>query len=138
MSLILQLTEEHSTLLPLISQLQQAAESGDKERLRMLVAAQRAKLKEQLDAHIVLEEEVAFPTMMIPLGQELLSPFQEEHREIRALRDELLTEAAAGNVSTSLCLVFCDLLTGHMLREDLMLFPGITAVLAPMSDLAYR
>jgi iron-sulfur cluster repair protein YtfE (RIC family) len=122
-SALTQLSEEHRVLLPVISRIQEMAEAGDKVALHALVMAARAALKEELDAHMVLEEEVAFPTIAGAIGVEILFPFQEEHREIRALRDELLAETASGRVSSLLCLVLCDLLTSHIWREERMLFP---------------
>ncbi len=118
------LSEEHETLLPLILEIQAAAETGDIPALVEKLAAERNALTTELDAHMVLEDDVAFASVAESLGQEIVLPFRTEHDEIRSLRDRVLAGADGGRVSIDLCLQLCDLIQAHMQREDLMLFPS--------------
>lgn len=124
MDILARLSSEHDTLLPLIVDIQAAAEAGDNAALVARLKAGRAALTGELDAHIALEEDVAFALIGQAMGEELVAPFRSEHTEIRTLRDEVLAGADAGNVPVSLCLQLCDLIQAHMQREDAMLFPS--------------
>jgi iron-sulfur cluster repair protein YtfE (RIC family) len=121
----------------LITNIQQAAEAKDRTALQVHLTAAWDVLTKALDAHMDLEEEVAFPPIGRALGERLLQPFQEEHREIRALRDLLLANAAAGKVPADLCLILCDLIVAHIQREELMLFPSACATFDLVESRAY-
>jgi iron-sulfur cluster repair protein YtfE (RIC family) len=136
--LFTQLSDEHHTLLPLITDVQQAAEAKDRAALKMHLIAAWDALTKELDAHMALEEEEAFPSLVRALGEAVLEPFKEEHREIRALRDLLLASAAAGKVPADPCLILCDLIVAHMQREELMLFPSACEALDLVESSAYR
>jgi iron-sulfur cluster repair protein YtfE (RIC family) len=119
------LSDEHDTLLPLIVEIQTAAEAQDTTVLLAKLLAGRAALTGELDAHIALEEDVAFSIIGQAIGEEIVAPFRTEHTEIRELRDAVLAQAdSGGRVSFSLCLQLCDVIQAHMQREDLMLFPS--------------
>lgn len=124
MDVFARLSDEHKTLLPLILDLQDAAEASDTATLLEILIDERDQLSSSLDAHIALEEDVAFAQLETDVGAGVIAPFRAEHVEIRALRDRALASADAGNVQVGLCLRLCDLLQAHMQREDTMLFPG--------------
>lgn len=118
------LSQEHEALLPLLLDIQSAAEAADIPALVEKLIAGHQALTAELDVHIALEDDGAFVTVEEALGKEVVLPFRAEHSEIRALRDQMLAGADAGRVSIDLCLQFCDLLQDHMQREDAMLFPS--------------
>ena len=116
--------EAHDTLLPLNVEIQEAAEARDETALLAELKTGRAALTRELDEHIRLEEEVAFSFIEQSAGEEIVMPFRTEHTEIRALRDDVLSLADAGDAPYDLCLQLCDLIQQHMQREDVMLFPS--------------
>jgi hypothetical protein len=118
------LSQEHETPLPLLLDIQSAAETADIPALVEKLMAGRQGLTTELDAHIVLEDDGAFVSVEEALGKEVVLPFRAEHGEIRASRDRMLVGADAGRVSIDLCLQLCDLLQEQMQREDAMLFPS--------------
>jgi hemerythrin-like domain-containing protein len=122
-NVLTRLSDEHDTLLPLIVEIQAAAEAQDKDILITLIHG-RAALTNELDAHIALEEDVAFYIIGQAIGEEIITPFRTEHTEIRALRDEVLAQVDSGDAPFNLCLQLCDLIQSHMQREDMMLFPS--------------
>lgn len=124
------LSEEHETLLPLIMDIQMAAEARDMPALLKNLANGREALTTELDAHIALEEDDAFVLIEQAVGEGFVTPFRVEHKEIRSLRDQVLAGADAGNVPLNLCLQLCDLIQEHMQREDAMLFPSAHDALA--------
>ncbi len=95
MSVFLYLADEHRTLLTLLAHVQQAAEAKDRAALKMHLTAAWDALTRELDAHLALEEEAVFPSIGKTLGETMLKPFQEEHREIRALRNIVNTSSRA-------------------------------------------
>ncbi|MGZ3616844.1 MAG: hypothetical protein ACXWOL_08200 [Ktedonobacteraceae bacterium] len=123
-NVLARLSDEHDTLLPLIVEIQAAAEAQDETALLDELVAGRAALTEELDTHIALEEDVAFNIIGQAIGEEIVTPFRTEHTEIRALRDEVLSQANAGVAPFNLCLQLCELIQAHMQREDMMLFPS--------------
>ncbi len=123
-NVLTRLSDEHDTLLPLIVEIQAAAEAQDKTALIEQLITGRAALTHELDAHITLEEDVAFSIIGQAIGEEIITPFRDEHTEIRALRDKILAQADAGVAPFSLSLQLCDLIQAHMQREDMMLFPS--------------
>jgi iron-sulfur cluster repair protein YtfE (RIC family) len=124
MDLVTQLSNEHRDLLAVITHLQAAADAGDASALaRRLIDAQDT-LTNELDAHIALEESIVFPAVSGAHGEDLIAVFRDEHREIRALRDQALARAGAGNAPADLVQRLCDLVVAHQQREDLMLFPS--------------
>ena len=126
-NLLTQLSEEHRELLTCLEAIQAAAH--DTAALEAAVARARLALAAELDAHIALEEDIVFSAVERAVGGDLVAPFRDEHREIRALRDTVLASAAAGSLPPSLCLHLCDLLLAHQQREDMMLFPAARAAL---------
>lgn len=123
-NILTRLSDEHDTLLPLIVELQAAAEVQDESALLEEIEADRIALTQELDEHIALEEDVAFSIIGRAIGEEIVTPFRTEHTEIRALRDEVLSQADAGVAPFNLCMQLCDLIQSHMQREDMMLFPS--------------
>ena len=118
------LSDGHDTLLPLIFEIQAAAEAQDETALLDELVVGRTALTEELDTHITLEEDVAFNIIGLVIGEEIVTLFRTEHTEIRALRDELLSQADTGIAPFNLCLQLCELIQMHMQREDMMLFPS--------------
>ncbi len=127
--LLSRLSGEHDTLLPIIVEIQAAAEARDTVALFDELAAGRAALTQELDTHILLEEEVAFSLIEQSVGEEIVTPFRAEHTEIRMLRNEVLSQIDAGVAPFDLCMQLCDLIQSHMQREDMMLFPSARDVL---------
>jgi hemerythrin-like domain-containing protein len=123
-NVLARLSEEHDILLPIMVEIQAAAEAQDETALFAELISGRAVLTQELDAHIALEEDVAFALIGEAIGEEILTPFRTEHAEIRALRDEVLSKADARVAPFNLCLQLCDLIQVHMQREDMMLFPS--------------
>jgi hemerythrin-like domain-containing protein len=123
-NVLTRLSDEHDTLLPLIVEIQAAAEAQDKTTLIAKLVAGRAALTHELDAHIALEEDVAFSIIEQAIGEEIITPFRTEHIEIRALRDEVIAQADSGKAPFDLSLQLCDVIQAHMQREDMMLFPS--------------
>jgi hemerythrin-like domain-containing protein len=123
-NVLARLSEEHDTLLPIIVEIQAAAEAQNETALFAELISGRAALTQELDAHITLEEDVAFALIGEAISEEILTPFRTEHTEIRALRDEVLSHVDAGVTPFNLCLQLCDLIQAHMQREDMMLFPS--------------
>jgi hemerythrin-like domain-containing protein len=128
-NVLARLSDEHDTLLPIIIEIQAAAEAGDETALFDELVSGRSALTQELDAHITLEEDVAFSLIGQAIGEETVTPFRTEHTEIRVLRDEVLSQADAGIAPFNLCLQLCDLIQAHMQREDMMLFPSAREVL---------
>ena len=128
-NILTMLSDEHDTLLPIIVEIQAAAEVQDETALFAELVASRAALTQELDAHITLEEDVAFSLIEKAISEEIVTPFRTEHAEIRALRDEVLSQADTGVAPFNLCLQLCDLIQAHMQREDLMLFPSARGAL---------
>jgi hemerythrin-like domain-containing protein len=130
------LTEEHDVLLPIIVELQAAAEAQDSVALFDELIKGRVALTQELDAHITLEEDSAFSLIEQSVGEEIVTPFRTEHTEIRSLRDEVLSQSDAGVAPFNLCLQLCDLIQAHMQREDMMLFPSAREALdSQVSDI---
>ena len=128
-NVLTKLSDEHDTLLPIIVEIQAAAEAQDKDILITKLINGRTAFTNELDAHIALEEDVAFYIIGQAIGEEMITPFRTEHTEIRALRDEVLSQADAGIAPFNLCLQLCDLIQTHMQREDMMLFPSARGAL---------
>ncbi len=128
-NVLARLSDEHDTLLPIIVEIQAAAEAGDATALLDELISGRAALTQELDAHITLEEDVAFSLIGQAIGEEIVTPFRAEHTEILALRDEVLSQADSEIAPFNLCLQLCDLIQAHMQREDMMLFPSAREVL---------
>lgn len=123
-NVLTRLSDEHDTLLPLIVEIQAAAEAQDKAALIEQLRIGRATLTHELDEHIALEEDVAFSIIGQAIGEEIITPFRSEHSEIRALRDEIFAQADSGKAPLGLSLQLCDVIQAHMQREDMMLFPS--------------
>ena len=130
------LCEEHELLLPLILDTQATAEAAHIPALIEELTNGRDALTTELDAHIELEEHVAFASAEEVLGLEIVLPFRAEHDEIRSLRDQMMAGVDAGRPSIDLCLQFCDLIQAHMQREDAMLFPPAPTALPGMEGVA--
>ncbi len=125
-ALIDQLSAEHAELLPCTDRLLDVVAGADAD-LHEAIGGCLAKLRTPLEAHIAQEDDVLFPAYARASGGEgLVAQFRNEHRDILALRDELLT-ALDNNDTRKLCTVtaqLAELLGDHMRREDMMLFPS--------------
>ncbi|HLZ21783.1 MAG TPA: hemerythrin domain-containing protein [Ktedonobacterales bacterium] len=124
MDLLTQLSHEHKDLRAILEDIEAAAESRDATTLAANLEAARAALTQDLDTHIAVEEADAFVPIAGGLGKDLLTPFYEEHVEIRNLRDDIYARLARGEQPYEPCLRLCELILAHQQREDLMLFPS--------------
>ncbi len=131
-ALIDQLSAEHAELLPCTDRLLDLV-AGPGPELRRAIESCMAKLQAPLEEHIAQEDNVLFPAYARASGGEgLVAQFQTEHREILALRDELLDARNSGD-ERGLALVtsrLAELLGDHMRREDMMLFPSAREILS--------
>jgi len=125
-ALIDQLSAEHAELLPCTDKLLDVA-AGAGPELRETIESCLTKLQAPLEAHIAQEDDILFPAYARASGGDgLVAQFRDEHRDIIALRDELLTALdhddtrKLGTVAARLA----ELLGDHMRREDMMLFPS--------------
>jgi hemerythrin-like domain-containing protein len=125
-----ELSQEHERLRFLLQRIQRAAETRDAAALAEALAAGRAALGAELDGHIATEEATVFATVREELGEGLVAPFQEEHREIKALRDLVLGWSRATDPPYEPSLELCDRILQHQQREDLMLFPTARGILS--------
>jgi iron-sulfur cluster repair protein YtfE (RIC family) len=126
-SLIDHLSAEHADLLPDMDLLLELS-AGGSSALREAVEACSAKLREPLDSHIIQEDTILFPSYAnVSGGDGLVSQFIDEHRQILALRDDLLRACESGDGETTVKVAgtLAELLGDHMRREDMMLFPAI-------------
>ena len=127
-ALIDELSAEHAELLPEIEKLMNLA-TVNAPALHAVVGQIADRIGAALDDHIAQEDKVLFPAYAEAAGNSgLVDQFTAEHREILGVRDALLAEHRAGGDSSKLggiALRFADLLTSHMTREDMMLFPTV-------------
>jgi hemerythrin-like domain-containing protein len=126
-TIIDRLSAEHAELLPCAAKLTELAAVNAAE-LGETIGRCAAKLGAPLDAHIAEEDNVLFPAYAGESGDEgLVEQFRSEHRDLLALRDALLAacrDKAAPQKLGGIAARFADLLTSHMTREDMMLFPS--------------
>ncbi len=125
-ALIDQLSAEHAELLPWIDKILELA-AGPGTGLRDTVIDGAARIRAPLEHHIAQEDDVLFPAYaQASGGNGLVAQFEAEHREILALRDELLAACESGDGARlgSVTARFAELLGDHMRREDMMLFPS--------------
>lgn len=130
-ALIDQLSAEHAELLPCTDALLDVSASSGTE-LIALIERCAVRLQAPLDAHIAQEDDVLFPAYANASGGEgLVAQFRAEHRDIMALRDDLLAAWRDGDRGRlgPLTAQLAELLGDHMRREDLMLFPSARAAL---------
>jgi hemerythrin-like domain-containing protein len=125
-----ELYQEHDRLRFLLQRIERAAEASDVAALADALAAGRAALGTELDEHIATEERAVFTTVRDELGEGLVAPFEEEHREIEALRDLVLGWSGASDPPYEQSLELCDRILQHQQREDLMLFPIVRGILS--------
>ena len=124
MDVLTQLSQEHDALRTHLERIESAAAARNVEELSACLHAASKALNDELDAHIATEEAEAFSAIAATLGDGLLTPFYDEHVEIRALRDEIYVRLARGQAPFDLCLRLCELILAHQQREDVMLFPS--------------
>lgn len=126
------LSAEHQELLPRVAELVELAEAGG-DGLESAIDGVAELLRAPLEAHIAQEDDILFPAYADKTGDRtLVRIFYDEHREILALRDELLAlrhKAPAGVSLSDAVLRLGDLLTSHMTREETMLFPSARALM---------
>lgn len=126
------LSAEHAELMPGIEKLMNLA-AVNLPALHALVGQMAGQIGAGLDEHIAQEDTVLFPAYAEAAGESgLVDQFIAEHREILSLRDELLAAHRAGSDSgrlAGIALRLADLLTSHMTREDMMLFPTVRSLL---------
>jgi iron-sulfur cluster repair protein YtfE (RIC family) len=130
-ALIDQLSAEHAELLPCTDKLLDLATNTGPE-LCEAIESYAAKLQAPLEIHIAQEDDVLFPAYARASGGEgLVAQFRAEHRDILALRDELLVACTNGDGGKlgAIASQFAELLGDHMRREDMMLFPSAREVL---------
>ncbi len=126
-AIIDQLSAEHADLLPRMARLGQLAAAKSPDLLGQIEQC-ADHLQAPLEAHIEQEDDVLFPAYIERTGEDgVVALFVEEHRDILALRDQLLAAAREGADQArlrELAARLADLLASHMNREDMMLFPS--------------
>lgn len=124
-TLIDQLSAEHAELLPWVDRILALAAGADAE-LREAVASGADKIGGPLEHHIAQEDNILFPAYaQASGGPGLVAQFEEEHREILQLRDELLAACESNDGRLGMLTArFAELIGDHMRREDMMLFPS--------------
>lgn len=121
------LSAEHSELLPAVTELAHLALHND---VGLAAAVERVapRLGAELERHIAREDNELFPFFARETGDAgLVEQFTEEHREILRRRDALMEahrRGAGPDVLGRLVEPLVELLTEHMTREDMMLFPA--------------
>lgn len=131
--LIDELSAEHAQLLPEIERIVKLG-TASASALGQTIAELTDELGPALDRHIAREDDLLFPAFARePDTIGVIEQFALEHREIKVLRDQLMTALRAGAAPQELArlvLPLSDLLSSHMAREDMMLFPSIRARLS--------
>jgi hemerythrin-like domain-containing protein len=130
MDVLERLSHEHELLRAHLERIESAAERRDAGALAASLEAARSTLTEELDAHIRVEEVEPFTAVTEILGAEVVARFRNEHREIRAPRDNLFASLARGETPFEPALCLRDAILAHQEREDMMLFPCARAALA--------
>ena len=128
--LIDRLESEHVEVIDVVERLRPAIKEGDGEALRSVLSAGAAVLGTALTVHSITEDEDLFPQIAPMIGEEMVNAFAEEHVRIRALRDQVYARLEQGEADFDGCAELCDLLSGHMEREEVALFPAARGVLA--------
>ena len=128
--LIDRLESEHGEVIQALERLRPALKERDGEALQSALTAGVEVLGTALTVHSVTEDEDLFPQIAPMIGEEMVGAFVEEHVRIRALRDQVYARMERGEADFDGCAELCDLLAGHMEREDVALFPAARSVLA--------
>ncbi len=126
--LIDRLEREHVEVRQALAALGAPADAGDVEQLAARLPDFAAVLGPALDEHSQLEDETLFPALEEFLGAEMVGVFAGEHERILSLRDALYSGETGPNAA-GVCLELCDLLGGHIDREDQALFPAARGAL---------
>ena len=130
-ALLDRLIAEHEELLPRVKRLVALAEARD-PALGPGLDDLAETLGAPLEGHIAAEDDDLFPVYTELTGERgLVAVFVAEHREILELRDELLSLRRRAVDEVDLARAFldwADLLTRHMEREELMLFPSLREI----------
>lgn len=130
MDIYTRLSDEHEGLRAHLERIESAAQTRSAAALSASLDAAHVALTDDLDAHIAIEEAEAFSAIAETLGEGLVTPFTDEHVEIRALRDQIYSLLARGEAPYEPSLRLCELILAHQQREDLMLFPSAREALA--------
>lgn len=123
---------EHREALAELAQLEEAALGlrGGGDTARHLATAARVQrvLSTAVRAHNEAEERALFPLLD---DDPTVPVFVEEHRQLRALEEDLVAGLEAGDPPrvAGIALRVVDLLRSHIEREDHMLFPSARAAL---------
>ena len=133
-ALIPALMAEHVAVRALLEGAATAIDAGAVLDAAEALRAGRALLLDGLDEHIRAEDEDLFPAIADGLGEQLVSAFTEEHTRIRSLRDQLLAGLATPPAWVDVFRELAYLLGAHTTREDEMLFPAASALLASRDD----
>jgi len=78
MAVLTQLSREHESLRTHIERTESAADTRDTGALLACLAAARAALTDELDAHMAVEETEAFSAISEGLGEDLVAPFYQK------------------------------------------------------------
>jgi hemerythrin-like domain-containing protein len=128
--LIDQLETEHVEVREALDRIVSATAEQDAVALQSALAAGAEILGTGLNQHSLAEDEDLFPGIAPLIGEGMVGVFVEEHVRIRALRDQIYERMAKGEADFGGCTEFCELLTSHMEREDVALFPSARGLLA--------
>lgn len=131
-ALIDSLSAEHRALLPELGRLADEA-TASPDSLKTTLEQVAPLLGQPLDEHIANEDHELFPAYAAAGGDAgILQFFAEEHREILALRDQVVTALEDDCDTDLLCSLveqLTDVLLSHMTREDEILFPTMREML---------
>ena len=128
--LIDRLESEHVEVLGALDTLGSAVATEDGVALRGALAAGSEILGAALNVHSAAEDEDLFPQLAPMIGADMVGVFVQEHVRIRALRDQVYERMGRGEADFDGCAELCDLLAGHMERENVALFPAARSLLA--------
>ena len=125
---LIPLSHEHQHALALCVEVRRAM-AGDASKSAVSAIAQR--ISDQFDSeicgHFDSEERVLFPQLSaLPETSALVGELMGEHRRLTALVDRLRTAPAA-----ELVLEFAEMLSGHVRKEENILFQETQRLLSP-------
>jgi hemerythrin-like domain-containing protein len=119
-----QLTQEHETVVTLISRARDAHRDGDPARM----AEAAREIARLLGPHTEVEEHGLFPALAGDFPDRMAA-LQDEHRRIEAVLNEAAGATPADPTWPERLLDMLDLLREHILKEQDGVFPAALAFL---------
>ncbi len=120
------LTDDHAALRKLLEQGDQTTERGVKTRTELL-----QRIKTELTAHEVIEEEIFYPALKEhPKAKELVLEAYEEHHVVDQVMDELEQTSVEDEVWSATFTVMKENIEHHIEEEEGEMFPQARQVFA--------